>query len=94
MPETEQSSLTVTVTIDPSPRADELAAQLRKVRDVLARAYRNALIGHDLPVYHPAMQGLAAASINIEGVIQQLDPPRVVGAAPGSDQAIRGLGRA
>lgn len=91
MPETEQSSLTVTITIDPSPRAEALAAELRKVRDILARAYRNALLGHDLPVYHPAMQGLAAASVNVEGVIQVLDPPRLV---PGSDQAIRGLGRA
>jgi hypothetical protein len=92
MPDLEQSSLTVTITIDPSPRADTLAAELRKVRDALARAYRNALIGHDLPVYHPAMQGLAAAAVNIEGVIQVLDPPRLQVA--GTDQAIRGLGRA
>jgi hypothetical protein len=92
MPVTEQQSLTITVTIDPSPRAEALAAELRKVRDAIGLAYRNALLSFDLPVYHPAMQGLAAACINIEGVIQALDPPKIQ--APGNMHIIPGAGRA
>lgn len=92
MPDTEQLLFTATITIEPNIRADVLAAELRKMRDALGRAYRNALLGHDLPVWHPALQGIAAASINLEGVIQALDPPKV--AVPGPRQVIPGAGRA
>ena len=92
MPETDPQPFTATITIPAAPRADELAAELRKMRDALGRAYRNALLGHDLPIWHPAMQGVAAASINLECVIQALDPPKVM--VPGAGQIIPGAGRA
>jgi hypothetical protein len=88
---TEPAEITISVTITTRPRADELAAELRKLQSALGHAYRNALLGNELQIWQPALQGIAAASINLEGAIMQLDPPRVVA---GTDQAVRGLGRA
>jgi hypothetical protein len=90
---------TTTLTIPNAARADILAAELRKVRDALNFAYKTAMLGHNVPIYHPAMQGLAAAAVNIEGTIQALDPPRVqqvVGPGTGlmGDRGVPGMGRA
>lgn len=71
------NTLSLTVTIAPNVTASELAAELRKIRDALNRAYRNALLEDKMPIYHPVMQGLAISAAQMEGAVQILDPPRV-----------------
>jgi hypothetical protein len=94
--ETAAESFTTTITIDPSIRQQDVAAELRKVRDVFNYIYRTAMITHNTPVYHPLMQGLAACAINLEQMINTIDPPRVVPGVGGMqpNQIIPGAGRA
>jgi hypothetical protein len=86
---------TATITIDSSIRQQDVAVELRKVRDMFNYIYRTAMISHNTPVYHPLMQGLAACAINLEQIINTIDPPRVVpGVGMQPNQIIPGAGRA
>lgn len=84
---------TTTITIDPSIRPDVVAVEFRKIRDAFNYIYRAAMINHNTPVYNPMMQGLAACAINLEQMINTIDPPRVVTGAQ-ANQVIPGMGRA
>ncbi|HXN71559.1 MAG TPA: hypothetical protein VN861_03285 [Candidatus Acidoferrales bacterium] len=87
-----QSVVSYTIAITPNMAATELASELRKIRDLLNRAYRNALLEDKMNIAHPAMQGLMAATVNVEGSANAVDPPRVLGAV--DDRVVRGMGRA
>ena|ERR1700723_91991 len=87
-----RSVVSYTIAITPNMAATELASELRKIRDLLNRAYRNALLEDKMHIAHPAMQGLMAATVNVSGVADAIDPPRLVGAV--NDRVVRGIGRA
>lgn len=97
MPPTEEdisrSVISHTIVITPDMKATELATELRKIRDLLNRAYRNALLEDKMHIGHPAMQGLMAATVNVSGVADAIDPPRVL-AGMGMDTAAPRMGRA
>lgn len=83
-----------TITIDGNVRPELVAVEFRKIRDAFNYVYRAAMITHGTPVYNPMMQGLAACAINLEQMINAIDPPRVVPAAGQSNHVISGQGRA
>jgi hypothetical protein len=90
---TATETFTATLTIDQNVRPDSIAIEFRKIRDAFNYVYRAAMITHNTPVYHPLMQGLAACAINLEQMINTIDPPRVVPAGQ-SNHVISGTGRA
>jgi hypothetical protein len=98
MPPTEEdiarSVVSHTIAITPNMKAAELASELRKIRDLLNRAYRNALLEDNMHIAHPAMQGLMAATVNVSGVADALDPPLSQVLMAGMDRAAPKMGRA
>ena len=77
------NTLSANVTISPDITASALAAELRKMRDLVNLAYRNALLENKMPIYHPVMQALGIVAMQLEGSVQILDPPMVQGPGMG-----------